>query len=141
MKAMKKLVSCVLVLATMFALSVSAFAAQPPTADPQYVNVKSASVSLSIDSSGKALVDVWLSGNADVTKVVATTYVEKKVGNTWVRVNIGTTNNIWQYIGTRSVMKTYTAQLSGSGEYRAYCTFAITASTSETIYCSNTDSY
>ena len=50
---MKRILSCILILATIFALAQPALAAQPNEITPQYVNARQAEVYLSINSSGE----------------------------------------------------------------------------------------
>ncbi len=131
---MKKFLSCILILATIFALAQPAFAARSCGIAPQYVNAKKAVVNLTISSSGKATVTVTLSGNSGLKEASVTTYLEKKVNGVWTRVDISATNDEWVYSTTsRSFSKPYSTSLSSTGQYRAVARFTLTASTVEYI--------
>ena len=131
---MKRILSCILILATIFALAQPALAAQPNEITPQYVNARQAEVYLSINSSGGATVTVTLCGNTGLKKASVTIYLEKKVHGVWVRVNISAANDEWVYSTTsRSFSKPYSASLSSKGQYRAVAKFTLTASTVEYI--------
>ena len=133
---MKKSVTSILILAILFALAQPAFAAVPPSVDPQYTNAQSVSVSLNISSSGTATSLVRLTGKTGLTNASVTTYLEKKVGGLWVPVDD------WQYsTSVRVFSKTYSEQLSGSGEYRAVAKFTLKAATVENITVTSYDSY
>lgn len=76
---MRKILSCILILASIFALTLPAFAAQPPEIAPQYVNAQQAEVYLSINSSGLAAVTATCLGSIGLKKVSVTTYLEKRL--------------------------------------------------------------
>ena len=131
---MKKILSCLLVLVIVLTLLQSVSAAQPDTVTPCYTNAKSLSAYLMIDSSGSAQVTISCTANANVTQVYVATYLEKKVNGAWTWVDIPSPNDVWSYSTTsRKFTKQYSAQLSGSGEYRAVATFTLTAATRETV--------
>lgn len=131
---MKKILSCLLVLVIVLTLLQRVSAAQPDTVTPCYTNAKSLSVYLMIDSFGSAQVTISCTANANVTQVYVATYLEKKVSGAWTRVDIPSPNDVWSYSTTsRKFTKQYSAQLSGSGDYRAVATFTLTATTRETV--------
>lgn len=139
---MKKMIAYILALAALFTLSQPALAARPISVGPQYINARQAEVDMVINSSGVATATVICYGNTGLTKANVTTYIEKLVGGSWVRVNIGETNNAWQYTTTsQNFSKTYTAQLSSSGTYRAVAEFTLTASAVEHITSSSSARY
>lgn len=134
---MKKVIAVILVLITMLSIAFPASAAEA-----RYADAQTAICSLAISSSGKATIVVRITGYSSLTKSVAVTYIEKKVGSTWTRVDIGTTDDTWQYTSTSAnVAKTYSAQLSSIGEYRAVTTFTLTGSTVETVTKTSTATY
>ncbi len=134
---MKRIISTILILVTIFAAACPAYAAEP-----RYANASGVYVTLNINSSGKATVAVRVTGNSSLSSSEILTYIEKKVGSTWTRVDIGTTNDVWEYTSTNSaVLKTYTAQLSSTGEYRAVAEFTLTGSTAEEITKTATATY
>lgn len=139
---MKKILSCILILATVLALTQPAFAAQPQEISLHYVNARQAEVYLSINSSGKAVVTVTCCGNTGLKKASVTTYLEKKVNGAWTRVDISAPNDAWTYSTTsQSFSKTYSTQLNSTGQYRAVAKFTLTASTVESITDTCTATY
>ena len=134
---MKRIVSAVLIVAAMFALICPAHGVEPRYADA--VNVR---VSLSINSSGKATILLRVQGTSALRQTNIVTYIEKNVAGTWTRVDIGTVGDVWEYTSTSTtVSKTYTAQLSSAGEYRAVAEFTLTGSTVEEITKTATATY
>lgn len=139
---MKRMIASIITLVTLFTLAQPTLAAQPNTVSPQYTNAKQAVVSLRIDSSGTASVSVTCYGSTSLKQTKITTYIEKLVGSSWERVNIGEPDNAWQYTTTSQVFnKTYSAQLSSTGTYRAVTEFTLTASTVEHITVTSAASY
>lgn len=131
---MKKVFSCILIFAAIIALAQPVFAAQQEEILPQYVNARQAEVYLSINSSGNATITVTYCGNSGVKSASVTTYLEKKVAGAWIRVDISVDSDAWVYSTTsQAFSKSYSAQLSGSGLYRAVANFTLTASTVEHI--------
>ena len=101
---------------------------------PQYANARQAEVLLSISSSGKAVVVVKCYGTNGLKSVYVTTYLEKKVSGTWIRVNIPAPNNTWTYSTTsQSFSQEYIVALDSVGQYRATSQFVLTAATVEYI--------
>lgn len=139
---MKKILSFILILATILALVQPAFAAQLPRNDPQYTNAQSAYVTLSICNSGYASIMVTVNGIPTLKKINVVTYLEKKVGSSWVRVDISEPGNIWSHSVTSNMLrKPYAVQLDSSGEYRVVSKFTLTASTVEYITDSSYATY
>ena len=100
---------------------------------PQYANARQAEVLLSISSSGKAVV-VKCYGTNGLKSAYVTTYLEKKVSGTWIRVNIPAPNNTWTYSTTsQSFSQEYIVALDSVGQYRATSQFVLTAATVEYI--------
>lgn len=134
---MKKTIAIILVLVTMLSITFPVSAAEA-----RYVAANITTCTLSINASGKATILVRVSGDDTLTKSVAVTYIEKLVGSTWTRVDIGTTNDTWSYTSTSaSSAKTYSVQLSGTGSYRAVTVFTLTGSSTETVTKTATATY
>lgn len=134
---MKKVISAFLVLVIFFVTTCPTYAAEP-----RYANANVLNVTLSISSSGKATIVVRVSGNTTSAHMNMTTYIEKKVGNVWTRVDIGTVNDVWEYNTTSSnAIKNYATQLSSTGNYRAVTVFTLTGSTVEEITKTATATY
>lgn len=139
---MKKIIASVLVIVSMCVLAYPVHAATPSTMEPRYTNVQSATVSLSISNSGLATARVTVLGKSTLEETNVVVYLEKKVGSSWVRVDIGTTNDEWEYTSTSiSFNKTYTKQLSSSGQYRAVAEFTFTAGSVEEVTKTATATY
>ncbi len=131
---MKKIISLLLVMITLVQVIIPVSATHVQGFSARYVNAEQATVTISISASGVATVRITCSGNSDVSSISTTTYIERKSGTSWQRVNIGTTTNTWTYNTTQSrVAKSYTAQLSSTGQYRTVVVFVVKGSTSETI--------
>lgn len=133
---MKRVISVILALAAIIALVCPAYGVEP-----RYANASSLNVSLSISSTGKASIVVRINGNTSNPAEI-TTYIEKKVDGVWTRVDIGTTDDVWEYTSTSStVIKTYSTQLNSTGEYRAVAEFTLIGSTVEEITKTATATY
>lgn len=129
---MKKVVSLVLaaVMLVVCTLPTNATTSKVPPETMRYVNIANATVSLTVNSSGSATIILKASGEANVTSIKATTYLEQKVGSSWMRVNLGTSSNTWTYtVNSKSLTKSYTKQLSANEEYRAVVTYTMVSST------------
>lgn len=91
---MKKITALILVVTLMVSMCIPVSAAEN-SIQPYYINTNQASVVMAISDSGEADISVFCSGNSRVTKIQVTTYIEKQVGSSWVRVSNGQTNNQW----------------------------------------------
>lgn len=139
---MKRLIAAVLVIASICAMEYPVHAATPATIEPRYANVQTATVSLSISNSGLATARITVLGKSTLEETNVVVYLEKKIGSSWVRVDIGTSNNEWEYTSTSiSFNKTYTKQLSSHGQYRAVAEFTFTATTVEEVTKTATATY
>lgn len=129
---MKKLLICLVVIA-LFATSVipaNAAGVNSGSVSLRYVNIVKATVSLNVTSGGNATVTLTAKGASNVTSIKATTYLEQKVGSSWMRVNLGTSSNSWTHtVNSNTLSKTYTKQLSANEEYRAIVTYTMVSST------------
>lgn len=93
---MKRILALLLALLTLCSLTPSALAATPETVEPLYENASKANVTLSI-SSGTATIKVTCDGSAALSSAQITTYIERRSGASWVRVENGYTGNEWTY--------------------------------------------
>lgn len=133
---MKRIISCVLILAALLALVQPACAAQPSEIDPQYINAIKTYVTLSISASGKASITISATAKTGVTNITAYTRIQRKVGNSWIFVEN------WRYSTTDRVFsQSYSTQLSIKGEYRAVADYTLTGSTVEYITNIDTATY
>ena len=131
---MKRVFSFLIAIIVTISISYNVQALQADSIRPQYANARQAEVLLSISSSGKAVVVVKCYGTNGLKSVYVTTYLEKKVSGTWIRVNIPAPNNTWTYSTTsQSFSQEYIVALDSVGQYRATSQFVLTAATVEYI--------
>lgn len=132
---MKRTICMLLSLIILAALPVFVFAARAPDgAELQYVSAEKADVTFAISSSGSATIKLKCVGKSTVTKITAKTYIEKNVNGSWVKVNVGTADNvITDTVNSSTLLKTHSKALTGSGSYRCTTTYTLYASTPETI--------
>lgn len=130
---MKKITALILAVTLLTAMCIPVSAAEN-TAQPYYINTNQARVVLAITESGSAEIHVSCIGNSNATKIQTTTYLQRKVGSTWVKVSIGQTNNQWTATANTSyLLKDYSHQLSTTGQYRAVTVFTVSGTQSETF--------
>ena len=131
---MKRVFSLLIAIIVTISISYNVQALRADSIRPQYANARQAEVLLSISSSGKAVVVVKCYGTNGLKSVYVTTYLEKKVSGTWIRVNIPAPNNTWTYSTTsQSFSQEYIVALDSVGQYRATSQFVLTAATVEYI--------
>lgn len=131
---MKRVFSFLIAIIVTISISYNVQALRADSIRPQYANARQAEVLLSISSSGKAVVVVKCYGTNGLKSVYVTTYLEKKVSGTWIRVNIPAPNNTWTYSTTsQSFSQEYIVALDSVGQYRATSQFVLTAATVEYI--------
>lgn len=131
---MKRVFSFLIAIIVTISISYNVQALRADSIRPQYANARQAEVLLSISSSGKAVVVVKCYGTNGLKSVYVTTYLEKKVSGTWIRVNIPAPNNTWTYSTTsQSFSQEYIVALDNVGQYRATSQFVLTAATVEYI--------
>jgi len=140
---MKKIISLVLILILVLTLAIPALGAQQETASPYLLNTQRATVSIAISDSGLLTTTVTCIGKSNVMRISSVTYIERKVGSSWVRVDIDATNDEWTYSTTSTRMvQNYSQQLSLTGEYRvvAECT-VVSPSGTEVLDLDNSDTW
>lgn len=98
----------------------------------EYVNIRSVSVSLSINSSGTATIDIMCIGFSGTTHISSNTYLQKWNGSTWVRVNINGATKISEEVDAAFLSRTYTTTV-GSGKYRVATVFTVTRGSDEIV--------
>ena len=130
---MKRVFSFLIAIIVTISISYNVKALRADSILTQYANARQAEVLLSISSSGKAVV-VKCYGTNGLKSAYVTTYLEKKVSGTWIRVNIPAPNNTWTYSTTsQSFSQEYIVALDSVGQYRATSQFVLTAATVEYI--------
>lgn len=137
---MRKIASVLLVTAILMSMLIPVSATEN-SIQPYYINTNQARVLLGIDEDGLADISIFCTAISATTQIKTTTYLERLVGSTWVRVSIGQTNNQWsETVSTRYIAKNYSYQLSIKGQYRAVTVFTVTATETETftLYCEAT---
>ena len=131
---MKRVFSFLIAIIVTISISYNVQALRADSIRPQYANARQAEVLLSISSSGKAVVVVKCYGTNGLKSAYVTTYLEKNVSGTWIRVNIPAPNNTWTYSTTsQSFSQEYIVALDSVGQYRATSQFVLTAATVEYI--------
>ena len=138
---MKKWISCILVLVLVAAMPMAQVSANP-LVEPLWENANSANVSLSISSTGYATVNVGFMGSYILKSATVTTFLEKRVGSSWVRVELPTPHDAW--IDTTTwfdLSKTHGVQLDSKGEYRVTARFIWTGNIVETATLTDYDVY
>ena len=126
---MKRVFSFLIAIIVTISISYNVQALRADSIRPQYANARQAEVLLSISSSGKAVVVVKCYGTNGLKSVYVTTYLEKKVSGTWIRVNIPAPNNTWTYSTTsQSFSQEYIVALDSVGQYRATSQFVFNRS-------------
>lgn len=135
---MKKLISMLILMSIIISLPQPAFATEISEIQPRYANAGNIEISLTISSGGTATIRATCMGDSNVTSVNLTVYLQKKVGTSWVTVS-GCT---WSATNlSRCFSKSYSASVSGSGEYRAVGYFYITTTSTSTESATSYASY
>ena len=109
-------------------MAVPAAAETSQDMSPYASNADNIYTKLSISSSGKATITIFCNKSSDkVTSMVAITYLQRKVGLIWVKVDNGLEGNKWReaYNYTNTMSKNYTIQLSKTGTYRIKTEYTI----------------
>ncbi len=113
--------------------------------EPRFNNTVSASSTASISDSGLLTITNQFKGIKDKTTTgEITTYIEKKSGLTWDRVNIGTPDNRWcDVVNDYTYIASHTFQLNSQGTYRVTVIYVISGSggSSDTITRTITKTY
>ena len=134
---MKKAISIVLVVLSI----VSILGITAAAVEPRWNNTNAASVSLDINSSGKATVVFNCAGiTGKTTQITAETKIERKWGLLWLDVD----GAEWTDTSTNVFMaKTHTFQLSKTGTYRATTKFTVsgTGGSNDSITVRSEDTY
>ena len=142
MKRFLILLMTLIALMTGLGFNSTAAVIEEPGIMPCYNNAKSASVTLTVSSSGKATIKITCSGKEDVTsKITAVTYLQRKAGLIWVKVDNGLSNKEWtDTVYTIDMNKTYTLQLEKTGTYRVKTEFTVKGTGGASDVISLTDS-
>ena len=123
---MKKTTALILVAILLIATAVPAFATVPEAAMPYYINTTSGSVSFVIEDNGAASWTIMCIGKSSCTGIDAVTYLERQVGDSWVRVNLDNENNEYTYSTTaRRMANNNQTTLTIPGTYRAVVIFTV----------------
>ena len=123
---MKRITAILLTIVLLLATAVPTLAAAPNVAIPYYANTSQASVTLVIDETGSASWTIMCLGKSSCTGIESRTYLERQVGDSWVRVDLGNATNEFTYSTSASRMvKTYEMDLSTHGTYRATVIFTV----------------
>lgn len=134
---MKKILAILLSIILALSLVGFCFAEEegPPASEEiieEYVNTASATIVLSISSSGSAQISIDCNGKTGTTHISSKTYLERWTGSGWTRVSINGASQIVDGVSGAVLSKTYTTTV-GSGIYRATVIFTVTRGTDETV--------
>ena len=123
---MKQLTSILLALTLLVAVAVPAFAAAPETVSPLYINTSQAGISMTISTDGSVSISLSCIGLSSATNIDATVYLERKVGTSWVRVDIGTDDNTWKVSSSnRFLIQSLSHEVTVKGEYKATVIYSV----------------
>lgn len=143
---MKKTIALLLAAVTLLSccgLSMMASAANEAT--PYYNNTSLVSVTFSISNTGKATFNLSCSGKSGITsKIVAVSYIQRKVGLIWVRVDNGLDGKEWtDTVNGTDMTRSHSLQLSKTGTYRVKVEFTVSGSggSADEIVKTVTDTY
>lgn len=115
---MKKVSALILTAVFLLLSALPAAAAQPPSVMPLYENANKAEIRTNFSNSMLEFT-VYVKGNNNVTGISTVTWLQRKVGNYWIRCNVGTDNNKLYYETTGIIVnQTYTYNVVNTGEYR-----------------------
>ena len=117
---MKKVISIMMALLLAFS-TMSVVFAEPSDSEitPYYDNTIDAKASFSISSGGYATGTLRYSANSNFTRATIYSYIEKKVGSSWMRVYNGQSSNQWvESSYSASFTTSHSIQLASTGNYR-----------------------
>lgn len=117
---MKRIIALLMALVMLFCGATPTLAATPEEISPLYLHTSQASISFAILEDGYAEWTISCIGYSSAQSITAVTYLERKVGSVWFRVNMEAPENEYTYTVQFSRMhKTYSMQLTRNGTYRA----------------------
>ncbi len=123
---MKKITAIILTFILLLATAVPSLAAVPEVAVPYYANTSQAGIPFVIRENGEAGWTITCLGKSSCTGIDSVTYLEYKVGSSWVRVDLGNENDEYTYSTTASRMvQSYDFTLTTPGTYRAVVVFTV----------------
>lgn len=128
---MKKITSLAMVLVLLLTATIPAKAALPETTvSPYFINTSQASVSLGISEDGVAGWTIACFGESGCTGIAAVSYLERKVGTQWERVDLVISYDEFTISTTgKELVKTYRNPVTIRGEYRAVVEFTVYGAT------------
>ena len=126
---MKRIISALLVAVLLITcIGTSSFAIESnDIVRPYYNNTDYVTINLSISDTGKATVKLTCKGETGVTtKITAVSYLQRKVGLIWVKVDNGLDGKKWNdTVNGVNLIKTHTLQLEKTGSYRAKVEYTV----------------
>ena len=140
---MKKLTSLLLAVMLLLTAALPVQAALPETAVPYYANTSQASVSFVIEEDGSASWTIMCTCKSSATGIYAVTYLERQVGNNWVRVDLDVPNDQYTYSTTSKIFAQNNKHtFTEAGTYRAVVVFTVYGTTeNETLTFWNTHNF
>ena len=116
---MKKASALILTAVFLLLSALPAASAQPPSVMPLYENADNAYIETWLDNEETLYFQVNVIGKINSSGISTVTWLQRKVGNYWIRCNVGTDNNKLYYETTGTVVRqTYTYNVVNTGEYR-----------------------
>ena len=123
---MKRIIALLMSLVLLFCGATPTLAAAPEEISPLYLHTSQASVSFTILENGTADWTVLCFAYSTAQSITAVTYLERKVGSVWFRVNMEAPENEYTYtVNSTEMVKNYTLQLTRTGIYRAVVEFTV----------------
>ena len=118
---MKRIIALLMTLVLLFCGATPTLAATPEDISPLYLQTSQASISFVILEDGTAEWTIVCMGYSTAESITAVSYLERKVGSVWFRVNMEAPENEYTYtVQASDMFKAYTMQLTRSGTYRAF---------------------
>lgn len=127
---MKKIISLLVstfAIAICLSISVIAVTSNETEVVPYYNNTNKASVTFAISSTGKATFNLSCIGKSGVTtKITAVSYIQRKVGLIWIKVDNGLDGKKWtDTVNGSNLIKSHSLQLSQTGTYRTKVEYTV----------------
>ena len=112
---MKRILSLILAVIFFMGVNIPTYAAMPETITPLWANTSQAQVTFVIRD-----------GKSSCTGIDAITYIERKIGTFWVKIDLGVPNNEYRYSTTNSyLVQNHETTITSPGTYRAVVIFTV----------------
>lgn len=123
---MKRILSLILAVIFFMGVNIPTYAAMPETITPLWANTSQAQVTFVIRDNGEASWTIICDGKSSCTGIDAITYIERKIGTFWVKIDLGVPNNEYRYSTTNSyLVQNHETTITSPGTYRAVVIFTV----------------